>query len=299
MFRARTLNLKGRQSVTAAAARPATSLGVIPRHLPSSSLSDVIGKASTRRDGVCATRFGGSSQASLRGPDREAKVLLPSRVRAAGRTTLLSSSTPVSAAKMSPCPSNNRENQPRKMHEAASTPCRVGEAKLASSEERQGHSSKGDRRKDDPLDLSWTYGKSNESEEGTPGEKQAKQGRASATRRTAHEVANSAKTLNDGKRKDRDWAAARDQLECEDECEEQIALVARPPAEPHPAGYMDGSVAVPAESKIFMTMPRRFGVRADGSRTTEGVKELQESLVRHFESFVWKISSLFFVSFSF
>lgn len=264
-------------------------MSVTPRHLPSSSLSDLIGKASARRDGVCGARFGGSSQSSLRGPDREAKALLPSRVRAAGRTTVLSSSTPVSATKMPTCSSNNRQNQQQKMHEATLTPCRADKAMLALGEERQCHSSKGDRRKDDPLGLSWTYGKGNESGGGTPGKKRTKQGEASATSGTVHKEANGAKALNDGKRKDRDWVAARDQQECG----KQGALDVRSPAEPHPAGYMDGSVAVPAESKIFMTMPRRFGVRADGRRTTEGVKELQESLVRHFESFAWKIGNLF------
>lgn len=274
------MNFKGRQSITAAVARSATSMSVTPRHLPSSSLSNVIGKASARRDGVCGGRFGGSSQASLRGPDREAKVLLPSRVRTAGRTTVLSSSTPVvSATKIPTCSSNNPRNQPQKVHEAASTPSRAGEAMLASREESQCHSSKGNRRKEDPLGLSWTYGKSNESGGGTPGGKRVKQGEASASSQTVHKLANGPKALNDGKRKDRDWVAAQDQRESNEECGKQGALDTSLPAEPHPAGYMDGTVAVPAESKIFMTMSRRFGVRADGSRTTEGVKELQESLV--------------------
>ena len=55
---------------------------------------------------------------------------------------------------------------------------------------------------------------------------------------------------------------------------------AGPPKEAHPAGYTNGSVVVPAESKVFSQMPQRFPARADGSRTAEAAKKLADVQVR-------------------
>lgn len=65
-----------------------------------------------------------------------------------------------------------------------------------------------------------------------------------------------------------------------DDGEGKVALAARPPAAAHPAGYMDGSVVVPAQSSVFMTMGQRCGVRGDGTRTHDGEKKLDEVKVR-------------------
>lgn len=60
----------------------------------------------------------------------------------------------------------------------------------------------------------------------------------------------------------------------------KVALAAKPPRQAHPAGYMDGTVAVPAQSSVFLTMPQRCAVRADGSRTIESAKKVADLQVR-------------------
>ncbi|CAN0344781.1 unnamed protein product, partial [Ectocarpus sp. 13 AM-2016] len=58
-----------------------------------------------------------------------------------------------------------------------------------------------------------------------------------------------------------------------------LGIDARPPKEAHPAGYMSGSVAVPAESPVFLQMPQRCPVRQDGTRSAEGEKMLADAQV--------------------
>ena len=118
------------------------------------------------------------------------------------------------------------------------------------------------------MGLAWAYGK--KPGEGLKGKiKTISAAALTTTRMLTHEGCDTTENAHGEKKKDVDRSAARGQQD------------GKKRFEAHPAGYMDGSVPVPAESKVFMTMPRRFGVRADGSRTEEGVKQLHESLVCH------------------
>lgn len=60
----------------------------------------------------------------------------------------------------------------------------------------------------------------------------------------------------------------------------RVSLAAKSPRQAHPAGYMDGTVVVPAQSSVFMTMSQRCKMRADGSRTNESAKKVADVQVR-------------------
>ncbi|CAM9686028.1 unnamed protein product [Ascophyllum nodosum] len=264
---ARSHIFQGRVSSTATAARSAT-WDVTHRRTASTinSLPSFKTGSLTRRDGVGAARFGENKQAILGVPAREAIPLRPSNVRAAGRTTVLSSLPPAFATKTAPRLSSNQESQAVKTSEAASSPPGFGQVKVDKGCGGRARSSGADKLKADPMGLAWAYGK--KPGEGLKGKiKTISAAALTTTRMLTHEGCDTTENAHGEKKKDVDRSAARGQQN------------GKKRFEAHPAGYMDGSVPVPAESKVFMTMPRRFGVRADGSRTEEGVKQLHESLI--------------------
>lgn len=273
-----------------------------PRGAPSSSgLSGILGAGARRRGDIeAAARFGGNGAAAA-ATAAAAKLLRPSASRAAGRTTMLSSSSapPGSRNFHQPLPGQREEGQPKARAVAAVAVVASAGRSKASTGRAEGDRSGGDygagvapsspAGNEDLLRLPWAYGSEGGSDRGSgdaavppkPGGAGAgvnrvasgSAGIAAASGKKKRQVDGSAATTVKGR-----GGGGGDGGGGVENGEGK--LTARPPREAHPAGYMDGTVAVPAQSSVFLTMPQRFAVRADGSRTTEGAKMLADAQVR-------------------
>lgn len=274
------------------------------RRAPTLSLSGIVGAGARRREDIGAARFGaGIGEATFRPPtaDTNAKPLRPSVTRAAGRTTMPSSSRPSSSpggrgskinSSFSSNPSTARES-PRKetVAAAASSAARVdsGCRKRTDGRYCETSNSKAADGKEDVLGLSWAYGNGGG---GFTSGGDSSGGGGPQKRCTANSATNrGARGEGEGKGRDEVELTGPGKIKrkregtrpvpgrqgcAADVGKVEVALSAKPPAEAHPAGYMDGTVVVPAQSRVFLTMPQRCGVRADGSRTNEGAKKLVE-----------------------
>lgn len=270
-----------------AASSHSTLPGQRPQALPlrsaptSSTLSAILGAGARRREDVGTTRtFGSSSTGGGKGRSRTpsailAKPLLPSAMRASGRTTVLSSTTHP--------PSGAPRRETRTIgtgKEAAGTAAvggaggsqtaNTGRAGGGRSRPRNTGDAAAKGASEDLLKLPWAYGSGGSGSTDGPEQRSSSRDASAGSARGA--TGGSTKVNRAGgvesagsKKKPREGA---------------LGKAARPPEEAHPAGYTNGSVVVPAESKVFSQMPQRFPARADGSRTAEGARKLADVEVK-------------------
>lgn len=236
---------------------------------PAPSLSGILGAGSRRREDAGFVRFGVNGERIAGPPSTNAKPLRPSAARMAGRTTVLStrpSSSPGGNAK-SPHGRGTRKNDAREAGGRSgakdSTACVDG------------------GEKEDLLQLPWEYGRQKDS-----GDSMSSRSGGGAIATHQARVAVGDNGEGPGLKRKRvttlvaEGSGGRGRVgganETSSSGEDQGSLAARAPAKAHPAGHKDGSVVVPADSSVFLTMPQRCGVRADGSRTKEGEKRINE-----------------------
>eukprot|EP00752_Nemacystus_decipiens_P001893 g1823.t1 len=245
------------------------------------TLSGILGEGARRREDVGAARtFGSSSGGGGGGGSGNrtasailAKPLLPSAMRASGRTTVLSSHThpPGGASRR-----EGRTTGTSGRSAAAGTATvgggsafKEGSAGRAGSGGSRSSNTGGTAAKgvnEDLLQLPWAYGAGSHSGGGPERGSRSRDAPAASSRRASGDKkgAGIAGTAEPNKKKARAGA---------------LGTAAAPPKEAHPAGYTDGSVVVPAESKVFLQMPQRFPVRSDGSMTAEGTRALANAEV--------------------
>lgn len=201
-----------------------------------------------------------------------AKPLLPSALRASGRTTVLSSSAHPPGG-----------GAPRREGRTAGTgkpaagttvggpgapqTARAGLAGGSGGRSRNTGGGAVDGADEDLLKLPWAYG----SRSSTGGPEQRSPGSDAS--------ASSARGASGGRKGTRARGVGTAETK-KKAGEGALGKAARPPKEAHPAGYTNGSVVVPAESKVFSQMPQRCPVRSDGSRTAQGTKALADVEVR-------------------
>lgn len=131
-----------------------------------------------------------------------------------------------------------------------------------SPDARKGHgtpAARGNKAAEDVLGLAWSYGGGGVGASGPAAE------RGSSSRGSAGQ--------DDGR-------GAGKRTRDADAGEAPRALDWRPPAEAHPDGYQDGSVPVPAPSKIYLRNAVKYNIRGDGSMPTEDARQLQIAKVR-------------------
>eukprot|EP00903_Cladosiphon_okamuranus_P008107 g7814.t1 len=261
--------------------------GQRPQALPAptrNTLSGILGAGARRRQDVVANRtFGsgscGGGSCSSRSPSAIlAKPLLPSAMRASGRTTVLSSSTHPPGAP--PRGEAARTIGTGKLAAAAAAAGAAGTAAVggagASQESSTGRAGVGGSRprntgdaavkgaSEDLLKLPWAYGRGDIGGTDSP-EQRSPSSDASA---------GFARGAIGGSKKGNRAASSKSTGSKKKAGEGALGKAAGPPKEAHPAGYTSGSVVVPAESKVFSQMPQRFPTRADGRRTAEGARKL-------------------------
>lgn len=243
------------------------------------TLSGILGAGARRREDVGATRTFGSSSGGGGGASSSrtasailAKPLLPSALRASGRTTVISSSS-ASAHPRGGAP--RREDRTMGTGKAAAGTAVVGGAAAQAASTGRTSGGGGGRScnagvaaakgaGEDLLKLPWAYG----SGSGKP-EQRSPSSDASAD--SSCGVAGGREGMR---------AGGVGTAGAKKTGEGALGRAAGPPKEAHPAGYINGSVVVPAESKVFSQMPQRFPVRRDGSRTAEGAKAFADAQVR-------------------
>lgn len=262
--------LSGRQHQDAVLARKTTLPQAVPGRgaqalaprPPSLSLAGIVGAGARRRDDDGASRFGGNGAATFRPPSGEAKPLCPSVSRAAGRTTVLSSVASTPGGRSLARSSGVKGSQTRGAPSAGQSTATAGRGRVGGTSPKPAG-------KEDLVGLPWAYGS---------GGGGTQRGGATSTKRGAGDGGEMGGVLGGPgeKKRKRDGTAATGKRDFPGGGEGEGTRAARPPAEAHPAGYMDGTVVVPAQSRVFLTMPQRCGVRADGSRTNEGTKILAD-----------------------
>ncbi|CAM9702803.1 unnamed protein product, partial [Hapterophycus canaliculatus] len=297
--------LQGRTSFPASSGNTAQRAQAPPlRAAPAPTLSGILGAGARRREDVGATRtFGSSSSSSSAGggpSSVHAKPLRPSALRASGRTTMLSTSaSPRGGGGGGAVPSRaGRPGSGGPAATAATAAAAVGGAgskagagKATSARRigdgagdgggrsRNGGASTVPGPAEDLLKLPWAYGSGSGSgssagnkpgSDASPGANRrgaaSSQGPASKSAGGAAGPAAGNKKEGHGERRGRGEEGA-------------LGKEAPPPKEAHPAGYMNGSVAVPAESPVFLQMAQRFPSRPDGSRTMEAARMLADAQV--------------------
>lgn len=249
------------------------------RAAPAPTLSSILGAGARRREGVGATRTFGSSctGGGGGGPSTvHAKALRPSALRASGRTTMLSSSPPglpggggasrggTTLPRPSPSPSSSAALS---SGSAAASAGRNGNGGRSSNRGAAGAAT-AEGGSEDLLKLPWAYGdgeKPNSSSSSSSSAASGGGGQGKAATGGGAPAPSTGEKRKVKGRGDDEGALGKD---------------ARPPKEAHPAGYMSGSVAVPAESPVFLQMPQRCPVRQDGTRSAEGEKMLADAQVR-------------------
>ncbi|CAM9661668.1 unnamed protein product, partial [Ectocarpus sp. 12 AP-2014] len=284
------------------------------RAAPAPTLSSILGAGARRREGVGATRtFGSSSSSSSStgggGPSTvHAKALRPSAMRASGRTTTLSSpppglpgggggggasgggasrggttlprpsfsSSPSSSAGLSSKSAaaaagagrnGNGNGAGRSGNRGAAGAATAGAATAGAATAGGGS--------EDLLKLPWAYG------DGKKPSSSSSSSRSSSSAASGGGSQGKAAAGGSGDSGAPGPSSTGEKRKVKRRGDEEGALGkdARPPKEAHPAGYMSGSVAVPAESPVFLQMPQRCPVRQDGTRSAEGDKMLADAQV--------------------
>ncbi|CAB1115167.1 unnamed protein product [Ectocarpus sp. CCAP 1310/34] len=266
--------------------------GPPPRAAPAPTLSSILGAGARRREGVGATRtFGSSSSSSTGGGGPStvhAKALRPSAMRASGRTTTLSSPPPgLPGGGGGGSASRGGTTLPRSSSSSSlssSAGLLSKSVAAAASAGRDGNGNgagwSGNRGavgaatagaatagggSEDLLKLPWAYGDGKK-----PNNSSSRISSSASSGGGGGGGSGAPGPLSTGKKR---------KVEGRGDEEGALGKDARPPKEAHPAGYMSGSVAVPAESPVFLQMPQRCPVRQDGTRSAEGEKMLADAQV--------------------
>ncbi|CAM9493279.1 unnamed protein product [Ectocarpus sp. 4 AP-2014] len=281
--------------------------GPPPRAAPAPTLSSILGAGARRREGVGATRtFGSSSSSSSSsstgggGPSTvHAKALRPSAMRASGRTTTLSSPPPgLPGGGGGGGASRGGTTLPRPSSSSCPSPS-VGlssKSAAAASAGRNGNGNGAGRSgnrgaagaatagaattgagSEDLLKLPWAYGDGKKPNSSSNSSSSSSSSAAAGGGGQGMAAAGGGGV--DSGAPGPSFTGEKRKVKGRGDEEGALGKDARPPKEAHPAGYMSGSVAVPAESSVFLQMPQRCPVRQDGTRSAEGVKMLADAQV--------------------